>query len=60
MPRLESEEEDNAPPPPAFTTPTKASCNDGASHAEPDAEGTKDEADADVEKQLDESTGMLA
>ena len=49
MPRLESEEEDDALSPPGFTTPTKAILNDGAGHAEPDAEGTKSESDADVE-----------
>ncbi len=60
MPHAESEEEDDAPPPPAFTMHRKASGNDGASHAEPDAEGTGDESDADVEKQFNELTGMLA
>ncbi len=57
IPRRDSEEEHDAPLPPAFTTPTKASRNDGAGHAELDAEGTEDESDADVEKQFDESTG---
>jgi hypothetical protein len=57
MPGRDSEEEDDAPPPPAFTTPTKASRNDGAGHADLDAEGTKDESDPDVEKQFDETTG---
>ncbi len=58
----ESEEELDAPPQPCFSTPKKAYRNDGACHAEPDAEGTKVESDADVEKQFDESTvtGMLA
>ena len=51
------EEEDAAPPPPGYTTPTKPNCNDGAAHAEPDADGTNAESDADVEKQFDESTG---
>ena len=60
MPRRESEEEDNALSPPGFSTPTKADRNDGAFHAEPEVEGTEDESDADVEKQFDESTGMLA
>ncbi len=46
MPCRESEEEDE-----------KASRNDGACHAEPDAEGTEDESDPDVEKKIDESTG---
>ncbi len=49
----ECEEEHDAPPPPAFTTPMKASHNDEAGHAEPDAEGTEDESDAEVEKQFD-------
>ena len=31
--------------------------NDGAGHADQDAEGTKSESDADFEKQFDESTG---
>ena len=35
----------------------KAIRNDGAGHAEPDAEGMQTESDADVEKQFDESTG---
>ena len=56
MPRRDSEEEDDAPQPPGFTTPTKVIRNDGAGHAEPDAEGTEFESDADVEKQFDEST----
>ncbi len=53
----ECEEEHDAPPPPGVSTPTKANGNDGASHAEPDVEGTESESDADVEKQCDESTG---
>ncbi len=57
MPRRKSEEEDSAPPPPCFTTPTKAIRNDGACHAKPDAEGTGDESDADVEKEIEKSTG---
>ncbi len=60
MPRPDSEEEDDAPLQPSFTTPTKLSRNDGAGHAEPDAEGTKSKSDANVEKQFDESTGLLA
>ncbi len=56
----ECKEEHDAPPQPAFTTPTKTSRNDGAVHADPDAAGTEDESDANVEKQFDESTGMLA
>ena len=57
MPHRESEEDDDAPLPPGFTTPTKANRNDGACHANPDAEGTESESDADVEKEFDESTG---
>ena len=51
------EEDDAAPPPPGFTTPIKAIRNDGAGHAESNAEGTNAESDADAEKQFDESTG---
>ncbi len=40
MPGRESEEEDDALSPPALTTQTKADSNDGAGHAEPDAEGS--------------------
>ncbi len=50
MPHRESEEEDNAPLQPSFTSPTKASRNDGVGRAEQDAEGTESESDADVEK----------
>ena len=53
MSRQDSEEEDDAPQPPGLLTQTKASRNDGAGHAKPDAEGTKVESDADVEKQFD-------
>ena len=56
----ECEEELDARPPPGFSTPTKADGNDGACHAEPHAEGTKDGSEADVEKQFDESTGIQA
>ena len=59
MPRPESEEVDAAPPPPGFTTPTKPDRNDGAAHAESNAEGTNAESIADVEKQFDESTGKI-
>ena len=52
----ECEEELDAPPPPGFSTPTKADRNDGAGYAEPEAEGTEDGSAADVEKQFDEST----
>ena len=53
----ESEEGDAAPPPPGFSTPTKPIRNDGAAHAESNAERMETESDADVEKQFDESTG---
>jgi hypothetical protein len=56
MPRRDSEEEDDAPQPPGFSTPTKVIRNDGAGHAELDAKGTESESDADVEKQFDKST----
>ena len=52
-----SDEEDADPPQPGFTTPTKAYSNDWACHRGSDAEGTKSESDADVEKEFDESTG---
>ena len=35
-------------------------CNDGAGHGGHDAEETDSESDANVEKEFDESTGMLA
>jgi hypothetical protein len=57
MPSRESEEEDDAPQPPGFSTPKKVIHNDGAGHAEPDAEGTESESDAYVEKQFCKSTG---
>ena len=57
MPRLESEEINAAPPPPGFTTPTKAKCNDGAAHAESNDERMETESEADGEKQFGESTG---
>ncbi len=60
MPCRDSEEEDDALLPPSFTTSTKLIRNDGAGHAKPDAEGTKSKSDAYVEKQFDESTGILA
>ena len=56
MPRRSDEEDDAAAPEPGFSTQTNADCNDGASHAEPDAEGTEADPDADVEKEF-ESTG---
>ena len=57
IPRQESEKEDAAHPEPGVTTPTKAKCNNGAGHAEPDAEEIEAESDANVEKEFDESTG---
>ena len=50
------DEGDAAPPPPAFSTPTKADRNDGAGHAKPDAERMETESDADAEQSFDEST----
>ena len=57
MPRGSDEEDYAAPLPPVFTTSTKADSNDGAGHADRDAEGTQSKSDADFEKQFDESTG---
>jgi hypothetical protein len=57
MSERECEEEHDALLPPGFSTPTKASRNDGAGQAEPEAEGTKHESVADVEKEFGESTG---
>ena len=51
------EEGDAALLPRGYSTPTKAIHNDGAGHAETDAEGMQTESDADAEKQFDESTG---
>ena len=51
------EEDDAAPLQPGFSTPTKADRNDGAGHAESDAERMETESDADGEKQFDKSTG---
>ena len=56
----EADEEQSALLPPGFTAQTKSICNDGAGHAEPDAEETDSESDAYVEKEFDESTGLLA
>ena len=55
----EHEEDQSAPQQPGFSTPTKASRNDGAGHGSPYAgsEETKAESDPDVEKELGESTG---
>ncbi len=49
----ECEEELDAPLPPGFSKPKKAIRNDGAGHAEPEAEGTEDESHADVEKEFE-------
>ncbi len=57
MPRRSDEEDDAAPPPPILTMPTKVSRNDGAGHANSDAEGIEDDSDPDVEIEFDESTG---
>ena len=51
------EEDDAAPQPPGFSTPTKSKSNDGACHAEPDAERMQTKSDANIEKQFDKSTG---
>ena len=51
------EEDDAAPPPPGFTTPIKADRNDGAAHAESNADRMETESVADDEKQFGESTG---
>ncbi len=56
----EAEEEQFALLPPVFTAPTNSICNDGAGHGGQDAEETDSESDADVEKEFDESMGMLA
>ncbi len=60
MPCRESEEKQSALPQPSFTAPTKSICNDGAGHGCQDAEETDSESDANVEKEFDESMGMLA
>ena len=57
MPCRSDEEECNAPPDPAFSTPTKVNSNAGAGHAELHAERMEAESAADVEKQFDKSTG---
>ena len=51
------EEEHDALLSPGFSTPTKAHRNDGAGHADPDAEGTESESDTSDEKEFDISTG---
>ena len=53
-------EGDTALPPPVFSTPTKADCNDGACHGEPDAKETDAESDSNVEENIHESTGNVA
>ena len=57
MPCRSDERECNAPPDPAFSTPTKVTRNAGAGHAESDAERMDAESAADVEKQFAKSTG---
>ena len=56
----EADEEQSTLLPSGFTAPTKYICNDGAGHGGQDAEETNSESDANVEKEFDESTGMLA
>ena len=51
------DEGDAALLPPGYSSPTKTIRNDGAAHAEPDAERMETESDAHAEKQFDESTG---
>ncbi len=60
MPRRDSEEDDAASPSPRVTTPTKAICNGGAGHGSPDAKEINCESYANIEKEFNESTGMLA
>ena len=63
MPRQDFQEEqssDSSPPPLSFTAPTKAISNDGAGHGGQDAEETNSESDVNLEKEFNESTGMLA
>ena len=57
MPCRSDERECNAPPDPAFSTPTKVKRNAGAGHAESDAERMDAESAAEVEKQFAKSTG---
>ena len=57
MPRPESEENDAAPPPPSYSTPTKVERNGGAGHSESDAARMETESAADGEKPFDKSTG---
>ena len=53
----EPEQIEAAPPPPGFSTPTKAIRNDRAGHAGQDAERMETESEADVEKEFEKSTG---
>ena len=53
----EPEQIEAAPPPPGYSTPTKPIRNDGAAHAEPNAERMETESEADGEKEFEESTG---
>ncbi len=48
MPCQSDDEEDAVPPPPGFSTPTKANCNVGAGHGGSDARETKSELDSDA------------
>ena len=57
MPRSESVEIDAALPPPGYSTPTNPIRNDGAAHAESNAERMETDSEADVEKEFGESMG---
>ena len=46
----EPEQIEAAPPPPGFSTLTKPKGNDGAGHADPDADRMETKSEADVEK----------
>jgi hypothetical protein len=59
MPCQESEKEQSAPPQPSFTAPTNSIRNDGVGHGGPDTKETDSKSYANVEKELDKSTGML-
>ena len=56
----EADEEQFALLPPGVTVPMKSICNDGAGHGGQDAKETDSDSDTNVEKEFDESTGMLA
>jgi hypothetical protein len=60
MPRRQSEEKDDASPQHCSTALTKAIRNDWAGYGGQDAKETDSESDANVEKEFDEQTGMLA